>query len=182
MTLQHSEFKRGKVLGEPVIGIVMGSWSDWSAGMDKALTTLDELGIPAEAAVISAHRTPDHIAAYAERAAELQFSAVIAAAGGAAHLPGMMAAYLPAIPVIGVPMKTSTLGGADSLHSIVQMPPEIPVGTMAISGCVKAALYAAQIHAVASHDGRVVTALSLRRKHYHDLVENNPDPSIDPRT
>lgn len=181
MVLQVEKFKRGEVAGDPVIGIIMGSWSDWAAGMDKALTTLDELGIPAEAAVISAHRTPDQISAYAERAAELQFSAVIAAAGGAAHLPGMVAAYLPAIPVVGVPMKTSTLGGADSLHSIVQMPPEVPVGTMAISGCVNAALYAAQIHAVASRDGSVVAALSQRRKYYHDLVRGNPDPSQDPR-
>lgn len=179
MLLHAQSFKRGQLTGDPVIGIIMGSWSDWSAGMDKALITLDELGIPAEAAVISAHRTPRLIEEYALRASQRSFSAVIAAAGGAAHLPGMIAAYLPVIPVVGVPMKTSALGGSDSLHSILQMPPEIPVGTMAISGCVNAALYAAQIHAV--RDPSVQPALHARRERLSDLVQSNPDPSQDPR-
>ncbi|MCC7543543.1 5-(carboxyamino)imidazole ribonucleotide mutase [bacterium] len=179
MVLQVEKFKRGAVPGEPFIGIIMGSWSDWAAGMNMALTTLDELGIPAEAAVISAHRTPNLIQEYASRAIRMDFSAVIAAAGGAAHLPGMVAAHLPSIPVVGVPMKTSTLGGADSLHSIVQMPPEIPVGTMAISGCVNAALYAAQIEGV--RNVSVKNALYVRRLGLTDLVMQHPDPSVDPR-
>ena len=128
------------------VGIVMGSDSDLPV-MEKAAKTLKELGIEYEMRIISAHREPDIFYEYASGAEARGLKVIIAGAGLAAHLPGMTAALFP-LPVIGVPMHTTSLGGRDSLYSIVQMPPGIPVATMAIGGGVNAALMAARILAV----------------------------------
>ena len=126
----------------PAIGVVMGSASDWET-MKAAADILAEFGIPFEARVVSAHRMPDDMFAYAESAAARGLQAIIAGAGGAAHLPGMLAAKT-VVPVLGVPAPTRHLGGVDSLHSIVQMPKGIPVATFAIgsAGAANAALFA----------------------------------------
>jgi 5-(carboxyamino)imidazole ribonucleotide mutase len=122
------------------VAIIMGSQSDW-ATMRNAAQTLDALGVGYEALIVSAHRTPDRLVAFARGARERGFKCVIAGAGGAAHLPGMTAAMTP-LPVFGVPVESKALSGVDSLHSIVQMPAGIPVGTLAIgrAGAVNAAL------------------------------------------
>ncbi len=129
----------------PLVGIIMGSRSDWET-MSHAAATLESLGIPFETRVVSAHRTPDLLFEYAETAADLGIEVIIAGAGGAAHLPGMVAAKT-SLPVLGVPVQSRALNGMDSLLSIVQMPAGIPVGTLAIgrSGAVNAALLAAAI-------------------------------------
>lgn len=132
------------------VGIVMGSDSDMPV-MAKAADVLEELGISYEMTVISAHREPDVFFAYAKGAEEKGFKVIIAGAGMAAHLPGMCAAIFP-MPVIGVPMHTSSLGGRDSLYSIVQMPSGIPVATVAINGGANAALLAARILAVSDEE------------------------------
>jgi len=124
----------------PVVGIVMGSDSDWPT-MREAAQTLDDFGIAYEKQVVSAHRTPDVMANYGKNARKRGIQAIIAGAGGAAHLPGMLAAYTT-LPVIGVPVKTSTLNGLDSLYSIVQMPNGVPVATVAIGKAKNAALLA----------------------------------------
>ncbi|NLC38758.1 MAG: 5-(carboxyamino)imidazole ribonucleotide mutase [Clostridia bacterium] len=131
---------------EVKVGIVMGSDSDLPV-MKQAVTVLDELDIGCEVIIASAHRTPEQVFSYARNAAERGLEVIIAGAGGAAHLPGVIAA-LTTLPVIGVPMKTETLGGQDSLYSIVQMPSGIPVATMAINGAKNAGIYAAQILAL----------------------------------
>lgn len=130
---------------QPVVGIIMGSKSDW-ATMRLASETLTELGVPHESRVVSAHRTPDLLFEYAETAQARGLHVIIAGAGGAAHLPGMCAAKT-ALPVLGVPVQSKALSGLDSLLSIVQMPKGIPVGTLAIgeAGAVNAALLAAAI-------------------------------------
>ena len=130
---------------EALVGIIMGSQSDW-ATLRHAAETLDALGIAHDARIVSAHRTPDRLVAFAKGAKAAGFRVVIAGAGGAAHLPGMMASKT-ALPVIGVPVETRALGGLDSLYSIVQMPRGFPVATMAIgsAGAVNAALMAAAI-------------------------------------
>lgn len=128
------------------VGIVMGSDSDMSV-MAKAADILEELGVSYEMAIISAHREPDEFFEYAKGAEAKGFKVIIAGAGKAAHLPGMCAAIFP-LPVIGVPMKTSDLGGVDSLYSIVQMPSGIPVATVAINGGQNAGILAAKILAV----------------------------------
>jgi 5-(carboxyamino)imidazole ribonucleotide mutase len=130
---------------KPLVGVVMGSKSDW-ATMSRTSETLKSLGIPHECRVVSAHRTPDWMAEYAKSAASRGLEVIVAAAGGAAHLPGMVAAHT-ALPVLGVPIKSSVLNGVDSLLSIVQMPAGIPVGTLAIgnAGAANAALLAAAI-------------------------------------
>jgi 5-(carboxyamino)imidazole ribonucleotide mutase len=130
---------------KPLVGVVMGSKSDW-ATMSRTSETLKSLGIPHECRVVSAHRTPDWMAEYAKSAASRGLEVIVAAAGGAAHLPGMVAAHT-ALPVLGVPIKSSVLHGVDSLLSIVQMPAGIPVGTLAIgnAGAANAALLAAAI-------------------------------------
>ncbi len=128
------------------VGIVMGSDSDMPV-MAKAADILEELGISYEMTIISAHREPDVFFAYAKSAEEKGFKVIIAGAGKAAHLPGMCAAIFP-MPVIGIPMKTSDLGGVDSLYSIVQMPSGIPVATVAINGGQNAGILAAKILAV----------------------------------
>jgi 5-(carboxyamino)imidazole ribonucleotide mutase len=130
---------------QPLVGVIMGSKSDW-ATMQRTSETLSALGVPHECRVVSAHRTPDWMTEYAKGAAARGIEVIVAAAGGAAHLPGMTAAHT-ALPVLGVPIKSSTLNGIDSLLSIVQMPPGVPVGTLAIgeAGAINAALLAASI-------------------------------------
>ena len=129
----------------PLVGVIMGSRSDWET-MEHAAEALKELGIPFEAEVVSAHRTPDKLFSYCEKAEGRGLRVIIAGAGGAAHLPGMVAAKT-ALPVLGVPVQSKALNGMDSLLSIVQMPAGIPVGTLAIgrAGAVNAALLAAAI-------------------------------------
>jgi 5-(carboxyamino)imidazole ribonucleotide mutase len=130
------------------VGIIMGSQSDW-ATMKEAAAILDELGIPYETKIVSAHRTPDRLWSYGKTAASRGLKVIIAGAGGAAHLPGMMASKTR-IPVIGVPVQTKALSGVDSLYSIVQMPKGFPVATMAIgpAGAANAGLMAAGILAI----------------------------------
>lgn len=132
----------------PLVGVIMGSTSDWKT-MEHATETLDALGVPYEARVVSAHRTPDWLFEYAETAEDRGLEVIIAGAGGAAHLPGMMASKTR-VPVIGVPVQTRALSGVDSLYSIVQMPKGFPVATMAIgaAGAANAGLMAAGILAV----------------------------------
>lgn len=132
----------------PLVGLIMGSQSDWTV-MARAAEVLAELAIPFETRIVSAHRTPDRLYAYAKAAKGRGLKVIIAGAGGAAHLPGMTAALTP-LPVLGVPMPTNGLGGQDSLYSIVQMPAGVPVGTLAIGepGATNAGLLAAQILAL----------------------------------
>jgi 5-(carboxyamino)imidazole ribonucleotide mutase len=132
--------------GRPRVGVVGGSRSDFPI-LERAVAILAELGVPAELRVVSAHRTPDHLVRYAETAAARGIRVIVAGAGGAAHLPGMLAAKT-VLPVIGVPIPTQHLGGLDSLLSIVQMPRGIPVATVAIGNGENAALLAAQILAL----------------------------------
>ncbi len=131
---------------DPHVGIIMGSQSDWPT-MKAAAEILDELDVPYETRIVSAHRTPDRLWDYGMNAADLGLKAIIAGAGGAAHLPGMMASKTR-VPVIGVPVETKALSGVDSLYSIVQMPRGYPVATMAIGNAANAGLMAAQILAV----------------------------------
>jgi 5-(carboxyamino)imidazole ribonucleotide mutase len=133
-------------MDKPLVGIVMGSTSDLET-MRSAATMLQELGVPFEMKVVSAHRTPDLMFSYAEGAKQRGLRAIIAGAGGAAHLPGMLATKTQ-LPVIGVPVESKALKGLDSLLSIAQMPAGVPVATMAIGGAVNAALYAARILAL----------------------------------
>ena len=135
---------------QPLIGVVMGSSSDWDT-MQHAVQILQQFGIAHEAQVVSAHRMPDDMFAYAEAAAGRGLQAIIAGAGGAAHLPGMIAAKT-VVPVLGVPVQTKALSGVDSLHSIVQMPKGVPVATFAIgqAGAANAALFAVAL--LANHD------------------------------
>ena len=132
-------------MSAPLVGVVMGSSSDWEV-MKHAAQMLKQLGVPFEAKVVSAHRTPDLLFEYASSAAGRGLEVIIAAAGGAAHLPGVTAAKTP-LPVLGVPMESKYLKGVDSLYSIVQMPAGVPVGTLAIGkpGAINAALFAASI-------------------------------------
>jgi 5-(carboxyamino)imidazole ribonucleotide mutase len=158
----------------PLIGIIMGSKSDWET-MTHAAETLDGLGIPYEVKVVSAHRTPDLLFEYAESAAGRGLEVIIAGAGGAAHLPGMTAAKTH-LPVLGVPVQSKALNGLDSLLSIAQMPAGIPVGTLAIgrAGAVNAALLAASIVSNAHPEYR--DALLTYRKRQTETVLENPDP------
>jgi 5-(carboxyamino)imidazole ribonucleotide mutase len=135
---------------KPLIGVIMGSSSDWDTLQHTADTLAEALGIPYEVEVVSAHRTPDKLFAYAASAAERGLAVIIAGAGGAAHLPGM-AASKTVLPVLGVPVQSKTLNGVDSLLSIVQMPAGVPVGTMAIgkAGAINAALLACAMLGVA---------------------------------
>lgn len=126
-----------------LVGVIMGSKSDMPA-MEPCMAELDELGIPYELLIASAHRNPAKVHEWASSAADRGLRVIIAAAGKAAHLGGVVAAYTP-LPIIGVPMKTSDLGGMDSLLSMVQMPPGVPVACVAINGAKNAAIYAAQI-------------------------------------
>lgn len=137
---------------QPQVGIVMGSKSDWPT-MKLAAEILEQFGIPHECRVVSAHRTPRWMAEYAETAADRGIQIIIAGAGGAAHLPGMLASQTP-VPVLGVPVQSRALSGLDSLLSIVQMPGGVPVGTLAIgdAGAKNAALFAARILALQNED------------------------------
>ncbi|EPF09485.1 N5-carboxyaminoimidazole ribonucleotide mutase [Bacillus cereus BAG1O-3] len=145
-----------------LVGVIMGSTSDWET-MKYACDILDELNIPYEKKVVSAHRTPDYMFEYAETARERGLKVIIAGAGGAAHLPGMVAAKTN-LPVIGVPVQSKALNGLDSLLSIVQMPGGVPVATVAIgkAGSTNAGLLAAQI--LGSFDDDIRDALELRRE------------------
>ncbi|NKI74173.1 5-(carboxyamino)imidazole ribonucleotide mutase [Dickeya sp. CFBP 2040] len=156
------------------IAIVMGSKSDW-ATMQFAAEILTTLNLPYHVEVVSAHRTPDKLFSFAEQADQNGFDVIIAGAGGAAHLPGMLAAKT-LVPVLGVPVQSAALSGVDSLYSIVQMPRGIPVGTLAIgkAGAANAALLAAQI--LARHDSDLASRLAAWRQAQTDDVLNNPDP------
>ncbi|OOY43540.1 5-(carboxyamino)imidazole ribonucleotide mutase [Solemya velum gill symbiont] len=158
----------------PRVGVIMGSSSDWET-MQHTADTLEKLGVPYEVEVVSAHRTPDKLFSYAENATQRGLEVIIAGAGGAAHLPGMVAAKTP-IPVLGIPVQSKALNGMDSLLSIVKMPAGIPVGTLAIgrAGAVNAALLAASI--VANHDEKIRNALNDFRKNQTETVLNHPDP------
>jgi 5-(carboxyamino)imidazole ribonucleotide mutase len=146
---------------QPAVAVIMGSQSDWEF-MRHAMDTLEKLGIACESRIMSAHRTPDRVVDYVAPARERGLKVIIAGAGGAAALPGVCAAYT-ALPVIGVPLDSSALGGIDALHAIVQMPPGVPVATMAVGswGARNAAVFAAQVLAL-SHDD-VAAALKTFR-------------------
>jgi 5-(carboxyamino)imidazole ribonucleotide mutase len=154
------------------VAIIMGSQSDW-ATMRHAAHTLDTLGIGYDARIISAHRTPDRLYEFARTAKAQGFDIVIAGAGGAAHLPGMAAALTP-LPVFGVPVESKALSGVDSLHSIVQMPAGIPVGTLAIgrAGAVNAALLAAAV--LALHDDALAVRLDRWRAAQTAAIAERP--------
>jgi 5-(carboxyamino)imidazole ribonucleotide mutase len=154
------------------IAIIMGSQSDW-ATMRHAAETLEGLGIPYDARIVSAHRTPDRLYAFAKQAKADGFQVIIAGAGGAAHLPGMTAAMTP-LPVFGVPVESKALSGRDSLLSIVQMPAGIPVGTLAIgrAGAVNAALLAAAV--LALHDPALAERLDAWRTRQSEGVAERP--------
>lgn len=158
----------------PLVGVIMGSTSDWEV-MRHASETLERLGVPHETRIVSAHRTPDLLYAYAETAEARGLQVLIAGAGGAAHLPGMAAAK-SLLPVLGVPMPSRNLSGLDSLASIVQMPAGVPVGTLAIgqAGAINASLLATAILARSRPDLRAV--LERFRREQTDAVLALPDP------
>jgi 5-(carboxyamino)imidazole ribonucleotide mutase len=158
--------RRSRIL----VGVVGGSRSDFPV-LEDAVAILEELGVPAELRVVSAHRTPDHLFRYAEEAAGRGIRVIIAGAGGAAHLPGMLAAKT-ALPVIGVPIPTKHLGGLDSLLSIVQMPRGIPVATVAIGNATNAGLLAASILALG--DEGLAGRLAAWRERQTDAVLDDP--------
>jgi 5-(carboxyamino)imidazole ribonucleotide mutase len=167
-------FAEAGTMSAALVGVVMGSRSDWDT-LQLAAETLDKLGIAHEVRVVSAHRTPDLLFDYAASAAARGLKVLIAGAGGAAHLPGMLAAKT-ALPVLGVPVQSKALNGLDSLLSIAQMPAGIPVGTLAIghAGAVNAALLAAAILALG--DVRVAGALDDFRRSQTEQVLAKPDP------
>lgn len=147
---------------KPLVGVIMGSDSDWPT-MKEACEILDEFGVSYEKKVVSAHRTPNDMAEYGNKARDRGIKVIIAGAGGAAHLPGMTAAHTT-LPVIGVPVKTSTLNGVDSLYSIVQMPPGVPVATVAIGKAGNAGLLA--IRMLGMND----EVLAHKLKEYHEQM------------
>jgi len=160
---------------KPLVGVIMGSKSDWDT-MRHAVETLDALGVPNETKVVSAHRTPDLLFEYASTAFERGLRVIIAGAGGAAHLPGMVSAKT-ILPVLGVPVESKALQGIDSLLSIVQMPAGVPVGTLAIgkSGAINAALLATSI--LATDNAELRQALETFRQTQTQAVLDQPDPS-----
>ncbi|SDJ69795.1 5-(carboxyamino)imidazole ribonucleotide mutase [Billgrantia gudaonensis] len=162
----------------PRVGVIMGSKSDWPI-MEHAVTMLERLGVACETRVVSAHRTPDLLFDYAKSAAERGIQVIVAGAGGAAHLPGMVAAQTP-LPVLGVPVESKALKGLDSLLSIVQMPGGVAVGTLAIgkAGATNAGLLAAQI--VALQDAEVRAAVEAFRAEQTRNVLDDPDPRPQP--
>ena len=165
---------------QPLVGIIMGSVSDWDT-MQHATEMLDRLGVAYETRVVSAHRTPDLLFDYADSAEGRGIEVIIAGAGGAAHLPGMVAAKT-ALPVLGVPVQSKALNGMDSLLSIVQMPAGIPVGTLAIgkAGAANAALLAASI--LGNKYPEIRQALHSFRRQQTDTVLSRPDPRPDAET
>lgn len=171
----HS-IQRDKMTTNIEIAIVMGSKSDW-ATMSEATQILDQFNIPYHVEVVSAHRTPDKLFEFAETAEQKGYKVIIAGAGGAAHLPGMIAAKT-IVPVLGVPVKSSMLSGVDSLYSIVQMPKGIPVGTLAIgsAGAANAGLLAAQI--LGAFNPEIALKLRSFRNEQTQSVLDNPDPRI----
>lgn len=172
-----AQAKTTRVATAPRVGVVMGSRSDWKDTMEHAAAMLEQMGVPHEVRVVSAHRTPDLLFAYAEEAASRGLAAIIAGAGGAAHLPGMLAAKTH-VPVLGVPVQSKALSGLDSLLSIVQMPAGIPVATFAIgkAGAVNAALFAASILAADDADVRE-KLLAFRARQTDDFLAA-PDPRV----
>ena len=164
--------RRSRLPAPPLVGVIMGSQSDWSI-MRLAAETLTALGVPHETRIVSAHRTPERMYAYADSAQERGLKVIIACAGGAAHLPGMTAALTP-LPVLGVPASATGLQGFDSLLSIVQMPAGIPVGTLAIgrAGAVNAALLAAAI--LGTSDAKLMKRLEEHRKRQTAAVALEP--------
>jgi 5-(carboxyamino)imidazole ribonucleotide mutase len=154
-----------------LVGIIMGSQSDWPT-MKAAAGVLDDLGIPYEAKIVSAHRTPDRLWDYGRTAVDRGLKVIIAGAGGAAHLPGMMASKTR-LPVIGVPVETKALSGVDSLYSIVQMPKGYPVATMAIGGAANAGLMAAAILALS--DPALAARLEAWRQALSDSIPESPE-------
>jgi 5-(carboxyamino)imidazole ribonucleotide mutase len=163
-------------VASPLVGLIMGSRSDWET-MRHAAQTLEELVVPFEQRVVSAHRTPDLLFEYAASAEERGIKVLIAGAGGAAHLPGMTASKT-ALPVLGVPVESKALSGIDSLLSIVQMPAGVPVGALAIgkAGAVNAALLAAAI--LAGSDAAIADRLRRFRAAQTQAVLNSPDPAV----
>jgi 5-(carboxyamino)imidazole ribonucleotide mutase len=165
---------------QPQVGIIMGSRSDWET-MRHAAETLDRLGVAHETRIVSAHRTPQRLVSYAETARSRGIKVIVAGAGGAAHLPGMVAAMTP-LPVLGVPIESHALKGLDSLLSIVQMPGGVPVGTLAIgkAGAINAALLAAAI--LALNDTAIAEALDEWRAAQTAGVDENPAlaPAVGP--
>jgi 5-(carboxyamino)imidazole ribonucleotide mutase len=159
---------------QPLVGIIMGSKSDWPT-MEHAAQMLDKLGVSYETRVVSAHRTPDLLFDYAKSASDRGLKVIIAGAGGAAHLPGMVASQT-SLPVLGVPVQSKALNGLDSLLSIVQMPGGVAVGTLAIgnAGATNAGLLAAQI--IGSFDRQVRQAVDDFRANQTETVLDNPDP------
>jgi len=159
-------------MGDPLVGVVMGSQSDWPT-MKEAIDILSALGVAHEARIVSAHRTPDRMFAYAEAAANRGLRVIIAGAGGAAHLPGMIAAKTR-VPVLGVPVQSKALSGQDSLLSIVQMPKGVPVGTLAIgaAGAANAGLLAAGM--LATTDPDLAARLDAWRAAQTDAVAEEP--------
>jgi 5-(carboxyamino)imidazole ribonucleotide mutase len=157
---------------KPLVGVIMGSTSDWGA-MRHAAEMLELLGVPHESRVVSAHRTPERMVAYAKSARERGLKVIVAGAGGAAHLPGMVAS-LTTLPVLGVPIESKALSGLDSLLSIVQMPAGVPVGTLAIgvAGAKNAGILAASI--IALEDEDVAAKLDAWRKAQTDSVAETP--------
>lgn len=158
----------GRVMTQ--VGIIMGSQSDWPT-MKAAAEVLDELGIPYEAKIVSAHRTPDRLWDYGKTAVSRGLKVIIAGAGGAAHLPGMMASKTR-VPVIGVPVQTRALSGVDSLYSILQMPKGYPVATMAIGGAANAGLMAAAI--LATSDPAIAARLDAWRDALSASIPEEP--------
>ena len=169
---------KSSVSRRPLVGLIMGSQSDW-ATMRHAAETLDKLGVPYEARIVSAHRTPKRMMSYATAAKARGLKVIVAAAGGAAHLPGMTAAMTP-LPVLGVPIESAALKGQDSLLSIVQMPAGIPVGTLAIgrAGAVNGALLAASI--VGLGDVKIMAAVERYRARQTAAVAQTPadEPTV----
>src|SRR5438132_9745974 len=172
--LSHREGVSRTPLPHPLVGVIMGSKSDWET-MANTTETLEKLGIPFEVRVVSAHRTPDQLFEYAGSAERRGLEVIIAGAGGAAHLPGVTAAKT-ILPILGVPVESKALKGLDSLLSMVQMPAGIPVGTLAVgrSGAVNAALLAAA--SLPNNYPKVRAALSRYRKAQAEAVLAHPDP------
>lgn len=166
----------------PIVGVVMGSWSDWDT-MQHAVQMLADLGVPSEHRVVSAHRTPALLMEYASSAESRGIEVIIAGAGGAAHLPGMLASATD-LPVLGVPVRTTALSGIDSLLSIIQMPKGVPVGTLAIgpAGAANAALLAAAIVSRGDDPWRRDARAKLKafRAEQTQRVLDHPDPSSPP--